>query len=75
MTGPAGVPGGDPLLNEVSYARGVLEEEAKEARRICDELRRTVEVLLAALDGGEEWEIDNARLLAARELNYLKDRP
>ena len=67
-------PTGDPL-NAVAYARGVLEEEAKEARRICDELRRTVEVLLAALDGGEAWEIDNARNLAARELNHLKDRP
>ena len=66
-------PTGD-TLNAVAYARGVLEEEAKEARRICDELLRTVEVLLAALDGGEEWEIDNARLLAARELNYLKAR-
>ena len=66
-------PTGDPL-NAVAYARGVLEEEAKEARRICDELRRTVEVLLAALDGGEEWEIDNARHLARRELNHIKDQ-
>ena len=76
---PVGVgseaPTGDPLLNAVSYARGVLQEEVKAAHRRCDELTRTVEVLLSALDGGEAWEIDNARLLARRELDHLKDRP
>lgn len=65
-------PTGDPL-NAVAYARGVLQVETETLRREKDELLRTVEVLLAALDGGEEWEIDNARRLAARELNYLKD--
>ena len=63
------------LLNAVSHARGVLTAEVDTLRRRCGELTRTVEVLLAALDGGEEWAIDNARFLAQRELNYLKDRP
>ena len=29
----------------------------------------SLEVLLAALDGGDEWEIDTARRLAVRTLN------
>lgn len=65
-------PTGD-TLNAVAHARGVLQVETETLRREKDELLRTVEVLLAALDGGEEWEIDNARLLAARELNHIKD--
>ena len=67
-------PTGD-TLNAVTHARGVLQVETETLRREKDDLLRTVEVLLAALDGGEQWEIDNARLLAARELNHIKDRP
>ena len=83
MTGPEIVPvgacgdtapTGDPL-NAVAYARGVLQVEAETLRHQRDELIRTVEVMLSALDGGAQWEIDTARHLASRALNHLKDRP
>ena len=64
----------DPL-NAVAYARGVLQVEAETLRHQRDELLRIVEVMLSALDGGAQWEIDTARHLASRALNYLKDRP
>ena len=32
-------------------------------------VKMSLEVLLAALDGGDEWEIDTARRLAVRTLN------
>ena len=67
-------PTGDPL-NAVAYARGVLQVEAETLRHQRDELLRTVEVMLSALDGGAQWEIDTARHLASRALNHLKDRP
>ena len=68
-------PTGDPVLNTVAYARGVLQAEAETFRHQRDDLARIVEVLLSALDGAEEWEIDTARHLASRALNYLKDKP
>lgn len=83
MTGPEIVPvgacgdaapTGDPL-NTVAYARGVLQVEAETLRHQRDELLRIVEVMLSALDGGAQWEIDTARHLASRALNHLKDRP
>lgn len=83
MTGPEIVPvgacgdaapTGDPL-NAVAYARGVLQVEAETLRHERDELLRIVEVMLSALDGGAQWEIDTARHLASRALNHLKDRP
>ena len=67
-------PTGDPL-NAVAYARGVLQVEAETLRHERDELIRIVEVMLSALDGGAQWEIDTARHLASRALNHLKDRP
>ena len=67
-------PTGDPL-NAVAYARGVLAVEAETLRHQRDELLRIVEVMLSALDGGAQWEIDTARHLASRALNHLKDRP
>ena len=67
-------PTGDPL-NAVAYARGVLQVEAETLRHQRDELIRIVEVMLSALDGGAQWEIDTARHLASRALNHLKDRP
>lgn len=33
----------------------------------------SLEVLLAALDGGDEWEIDTARRLAVDTLNNLRE--
>ena len=66
-------PTGD--LNAVAYARGVLQVEAETLRHERDELLRIVEVMLSALDGGAQWEIDTARHLASRALNHLKDRP
>ena len=83
MTGPEIVPvgacgdaapTGDPV-NAVAYARGVLQVEAETLRHERDELLRIVEVMLSALDGGAEWEIDTARHLASRALNHIKDRP
>ena len=83
MTGPEIVPvgacgdaapTGDPV-NAVAYARGVLQVEAETLRHQRDELIRIVEVMLSALDGGAQWEIDTARHLASRALNHLKDRP
>ena len=67
-------PTGDPL-NAVAHARGVLQVETETLRREKDELLRTVEVMLSALDGGAQWEIDTARHLASRALNHLKDKP
>ena len=74
MTGPAGVPGGDPQLNEVSYARGVLEEEAKEYRRQRDQALATLDYLLTALDGGDYTEVDAAIHGATLTLKTLKDK-
>lgn len=81
MTSPMGVPVGASDYtaptgdtHPVAYARGVLQAEADTLRREKDDLLRTVEVLLAALEGGEKWEIDHASHLARRELNHLKDQ-
>ena len=35
------------------------------------DLRRTVQVLLLALEGGDQWEIDNAAALARQTLALL----
>lgn len=75
---PVGVggtaPTGDPATRfPAHYRNGHDAVQLETYRRRCDELIRTVEVLLSALDGGEEWEIDNARLLARRELDHIKD--
>lgn len=59
--------------NPVAYALGVIQVEADTYRRQRDELARTVEVLLSALDGGAQWEIDTARHLASRAMAYMKD--
>ena len=67
-------PAGD-TLNAVAHARGVLQVETETLRRDKEELLRIVEVMLSALDGGAAWEIDTARHLASRALNYLKDQP
>lgn len=64
-------PTGD--THPVAYARGVLQVEADTLRYQRDELARTVEVLLSALEGAEQWEIDTAQNLARRALNFLKD--
>ena len=68
-------PTGDPVLNDVAHARGVLQVEAETLKHQRDELLRIVEVMLSALDGGAQWEIDTARHLASRALNHLKDQP
>ena len=61
--------------NPVDYARGVLQVEAETLRQERDELARTIEVILSALAGGSQWEIDTARHLARQSLTYLKDYP
>ena len=55
------------------YRNGYNTAVINTLRREKDELRRTVEVLLAALQGGEQWEIDHATALAHRELHHLED--
>ncbi|KAA0916435.1 hypothetical protein [Dietzia sp. ANT_WB102] len=65
-------PTGD-VLSEVARARGVLQVEAETLRQERDELARTIEVMLSALAGGAQWEIDTARHLAGQALAYLKD--
>ena len=38
---------------------------------VAPDLRRTVQVLLLALEGGDQWEIDNAAALARQTLALL----
>lgn len=61
----------DQTSHPDAYARGVLQVDAETLRARCAELSRTIEVLLSALDGGAQWEIDTARDLARRELRFL----
>ena len=83
MTGPEIVPvgacgdaapTGDPL-NAVAYARGVLAVEADTYRRQRDQALAALDYLLAALDGGHQWEIDHAIHRGTLTATYLKDRP
>lgn len=36
------------------------------------DLARTLDVVLSALEGGEQWEIENAALLARQTLEHLR---
>lgn len=68
-------PTGDPELNAVSYARAVLQVEAETYRRQRDQALAALDYLLAALDGGHQWEIDHAIHRGVLVANTLKDKP
>ena len=68
-------PTGDPELNAVSYARAVLQVEADTYRRQRDQALAALDYLLAALDGGHQWEIDHAIHRGVIVANNLKDKP
>ena len=61
--------------NPVAYARGVLQVEADTYRRQRDKTLDALEDLLAALDGGQQWEIDVAIQRGVIVANNLKDKP
>ena len=61
--------------NPVDYARGVLQVEADTYRRQRDKAAAALECLLAALDGGQQWEIDHAIHRGVLVANNLKDKP
>ena len=47
----------------------IWRDEVVQWARKHSAVKVSLEVLLAALDGGDEWEIDTARRLAVRTLN------
>lgn len=61
--------------NPVAYARGVLQVEAETARRDAARITDAAELLLAALDGGQHWEVDLAITRLVTTLNQTKERP
>lgn len=61
--------------NPVAYARGVLEVQADTYRRQRDKTLDALEYLLAALDGGQQWDIDVAIQRGVIVANHLKERP
>lgn len=61
--------------NPVAYARGVLEVQADTYRRQRDKTLDALEYLLAALDGGQKWDIDVAIQRGVIVANHLKERP
>lgn len=68
-------PTGDPVTNTVSYVRAFLGEQTKEAERQRDLAVAALDYLLAALDGGQQWDIDHAIHRGVIVANNLKDRP
>lgn len=61
--------------NPIAYARGVLQVEADTYRRQRDKAAAALEYLLAALDGGQQWDIDAAINRGVLVANTLKDKP
>lgn len=61
--------------NPVAYARGVLEVQADTYRRQRDKTLDALEYLLAALDGGQQWDIDVAIQRGVIVANHVKERP
>lgn len=61
--------------NPVAYARGVLQVEADTYRCQRDRLAATLEYLIAAVDGGHQWDIDAAMHGATLTLESLKEKP
>lgn len=58
----------------IAYARGVLQVQADNYRHQCDQALATLEYLVAALDGGHQWEIDHAIHGATLTLTNLKEQ-
>ena len=61
--------------NPVAHARGVLRVQADTYRRQRDKAAAALEYLLAALDEGQQWEIDHAIHRGVLVANNLKDKP
>lgn len=61
--------------NPVAYARGVLQVEADTYRRQRDTAVAALEYLLAALDGGQQWDIDAAIQRGVIVANHLREEP
>lgn len=61
--------------NPIAYARGVMQVEAETYRRQRDKAAAALEYLLAALDGGQQWDIDAAIHRGVLVANTLKDKP
>lgn len=58
--------------NPVDYARGVLQVETETLRKQLDEIAATAELMVAALDGGHQWEIQRAVARTVHLLNQLR---
>ena len=61
--------------NPVDYACGVLQVEADTYRRQRDTAVAALEYLLAALDGGQQWDIDAAIQRGVIVANHLREEP
>lgn len=59
----------------VAYAHGVLQVQADTYRKQRDKAVDALEYLLAALDGGQQWDIDAAIRCGVTVANHLKERP
>lgn len=68
-------PTGDPQLNAVSYARGVLQVEAETLRYRLRQAASEIENLVVAVASEESWERAAAVHRAHLFLNYLKEHP
>ena len=63
------------LATRTSCALGATQVEAETYRRQRDKTLDALEDLLAALDGGQQWEIDHAIHRGVLVANNLKDKP
>ena len=61
--------------NPVAYARGVLQVEADTYRRQRDTAVAALEYLLAALDGGPQWDLAAAIQRGGLGANHLREEP
>lgn len=64
-----------PSDNPDKYALGVMGVKVETYRHQRDRLADTLEYLIAAMDGGHQWDIDAAIHGATLTLKTLKDRP
>ena len=65
----------DQESNPIAHARGVLEVQADTYRRQRDKTLDALEHLLAALDEGQQRDIDVAIRRGVIVANTLKDKP
>lgn len=64
----------DPVLARAE-ALGAAQIQAHTYRRQRDKTLDALEYLLAALDGGQQWDIDVAIQRGVIVANHLKERP